>query len=56
LITRYLIEAGADPAAENALGWTPLAMARGVFLANASREFPEAEAILLEALAAADPD
>jgi hypothetical protein len=31
-------------------------MARGVFLANASREFPEAEAILLEALAAAAPD
>jgi ankyrin repeat protein len=49
-ITRYLIEAGADPAAENALGWTPLLMARGVFLANASREFPEAEAVLLEAL------
>jgi hypothetical protein len=25
-------------------------MSRGVFLANASREFPEAEAILVEAL------
>jgi ankyrin repeat protein len=49
-ITQYLIDRGADPAAENALGWTPLMMSRGVFLANASREFPEAEAILLEAL------
>jgi uncharacterized protein len=49
-ITRYLIEQGADPRAENALGWTPLMMSRGVFLANASREFPEAEAILVEAL------
>lgn len=49
-ITAYLIEQGADPAAENALGWTPLAMARGVFLANAEREFPAAEAVLLEAL------
>jgi ankyrin repeat protein len=49
-ITQYLIDQGADPAAKNALGWTPLAMSRGVFLANASREFPEAEAILLKAL------
>jgi ankyrin repeat protein len=49
-ITQYLIDQGADPAAENALGWTPLNMSRGVFLANASREFPEAEAIVLEAL------
>jgi ankyrin repeat protein len=49
-ITRLLIEHGANPAAENALGWTPLNMSRGVFLANAEREFPEAEAILVEAL------
>jgi len=51
-ITQYLIDQGADPDAKNALGWTPLLMSRGVFLANASREFPGAEAILLRALAA----
>src|SRR5690606_10466257 len=42
-ITRYLIEQGAEVNAHNALGWTPLMMTRGVFLANAEREFPEAE-------------
>ena len=49
-ITQYLIDQGADPEARNDLGWTPLMMARGVFLANASREFPGAEAVLLKAL------
>jgi ankyrin repeat protein len=49
-ITQYLIEQGADVEARNDLGWTPLMMARGVFLANASREFPAAEAVLLKAL------
>lgn len=55
-ITRYLIEQGADPAAKNALGWTPLMMTRGVFLANAEREFPGAEAVLLEALGTSERD
>jgi ankyrin repeat protein len=49
-ITRYLIAQGADVDARNDLGWTPLMMARGVFLANASREFPAIESVLLEAL------
>ncbi len=55
-ITRYLIENGADVDAKNALGWTALMMARGVFLANAEREFPGAEAEILAALAALDRD
>jgi ankyrin repeat protein len=55
-ITQYLIDQGADPAPVNALGWTPLMMSRGVFLANASREYPEAEAILLRALGEAPAD
>src|SRR5690606_5873972 len=49
-ITRYLIEQGAAVDAKNALGWTPLMMSRGVVRAHASREFPEPEAILPEAL------
>jgi ankyrin repeat protein len=51
-ITQYLIEQGADVEAKNALGWTPLLMSRGVFLANAEREFPGTEAVLLAALQA----
>jgi hypothetical protein len=50
-ITQYLVDQGADITARTRLGWTALMMTRGVFLANASREFPEAEAILLEAFA-----
>ena len=49
-ITQYLIDQGADVDARNSLGWTPLMMSRGIFLANASREFPAAEAILLQAM------
>lgn len=55
-ITQYLIDEGAEPNVSNALGWTPLMMARGVFLANASREFPAAEAILLRAIEAASDE
>jgi len=53
-ITQYLIDQGADVNAKNALGWTPLLMSRGVFLANAEREFPGAEAALLAAMEAQD--
>jgi ankyrin repeat protein len=50
-IVQYLVDQGADLEAKTDTGWTPLMMARGVFLTNTGREFPAAEAILVEALA-----
>jgi hypothetical protein len=49
-IVQYLLEQGAKPDAATALGWTPLRVARGVFFANAKKEFPAAEALLEKAL------
>lgn len=51
-IVQYLVDQGADVTAANKLGWTPLLVSRGVFFANAKKEFPPAEAILQKALAA----
>jgi ankyrin repeat protein len=53
-IVQYLVDAGARLDAKTDTGWTPLMMARGVFLTNTGREFPEAEAILVKALAERD--
>jgi ankyrin repeat protein len=50
-ILKYLIEQGADAEATSRLGWTPLMIAEGIFLANAKKEFPVAAAMLREALA-----
>jgi ankyrin repeat protein len=50
-IVQYLVDQGAKVDAKSDLGWTPLMMSRGVFLANTGREFPAAEAILVKALA-----
>jgi ankyrin repeat protein len=50
-IVQYLVDHGANIDAKTDLGWTPLMMSRGVFLANTGREFPAAEAILLKAAA-----
>ncbi len=50
-IVQYLVDQGADVTAANKLGWTPLLVSRGVFFANAKKEFPPAEAILKKALA-----
>ncbi len=49
-IVQYLVDQGATLDAKTKSGWTPLMMARGVFLTNTGREFPAAEAILIEAL------
>jgi len=50
-IAKFLVDRGAKVDAKNKLGWTPLMMSRGVFLANAKREYPAAEKMLLEAMA-----
>ena len=54
-IVQYLVDAGARLDAKTDTGWTPLMMARGVFLTNTGREFPAAEAILVKALEEPDP-
>jgi ankyrin repeat protein len=49
-IVAYLVEKGARLDAKNQLGWTPLMITKGIFLANAFKEFPVAAQILREAL------
>jgi len=51
-IVQYLLDRGARPDAQTALGWTPLRVAQGVFFANAKKEFPAAETILKKVAAA----
>jgi ankyrin repeat protein len=48
-IVRFLLDHGARPDAKTALGWTALDVARGVFFANAKKEYPAAAAILQQA-------
>jgi len=55
-ILRYLIDEGADVDATNDLGWTPLMIAEGIFLANAKKEFPIAAQMLREAMSATAED
>ena len=50
-IMQYLSEHGAKLNAKNQLGWTPLMMTKGIFMANAYKEFPLEAKILQEALA-----
>ena len=51
-IVQFLVDHGARLDATCDLGWTPLMLARGVFLANAEKRYPDAEAILIKALRA----
>jgi ankyrin repeat protein len=51
-ITQFLVDNGATLDVKNRAGWTPLMMSRGIFLANGSREYPAAEAILIRAMTA----
>jgi Ankyrin repeats (3 copies) len=50
-IVQYLVDHGARLDAKTRSGWTPLMLARGVFFANAKKEFPAAAAILKKAMA-----
>lgn len=53
-IVQFLVDHGADPEAKNRLGWTPLMITRGIFMANSRKEFPKAAEILTKALAQKD--
>jgi ankyrin repeat protein len=51
-IVQYLVDKGAKLDVRNRLGWTPLMITRGVFMANSKKLFPVAEQILMKAMAA----
>ena len=51
-IVAYLLSQGAEVNAKNRLGWTPLMMAGGLYIANAHKTSPGSVAILRKALAA----
>ena len=51
-ILKYLIAQGAEVNAKNRLGWTPLMVAGGLYIANAHKTSPESAEILRAALAA----
>ena len=48
LIVRYLLDSGANIDVENALGWTPLMVAEGVFVANTEKAWPDTVQMLQE--------
>lgn len=47
-IVRYLVENGAKLDARNDLGWTPLMIADGIFVANTEKRWPTTVALLQE--------
>jgi ankyrin repeat protein len=51
-IVQYLVDQGAQLDARNRLGWTPLMITRGLFMANSKKLFPAAEQILTKAMLA----
>lgn len=48
LIVRYLLDLGANIDVENTLGWTPLMVAEGVFVANTEKAWPDTVQMLQE--------
>jgi hypothetical protein len=51
-IVQYLVEHGAQIDAKNKVGWTPLTLARGVFVSNTLKVFPDIAAYLEKTLIA----
>ncbi len=51
-IVQYLIDQGAKVDATNQLGWTPLMVSSGLYIANNRKDFPREGEILKKALAA----
>jgi len=49
-IVEYLIQKGAQVDAKNRLGWTPLMVAGGIYIANNRKDFPIAAGILRKAM------
>ena len=47
-VTVNLLDLGADVNAQNGLGWTPLMVAKGVFVANTEKAWPETVALLTD--------
>jgi ankyrin repeat protein len=50
-ILQYLVDKGAKLDLKNKLGWTPLMITKGIFMANSKKEFPAAARILTTAMA-----
>ena len=51
-ILQFIVDHGGDPEAKTRLGWTPLMITKGIFMANSKKEFPWAVEILQKAIAA----
>jgi uncharacterized protein len=51
-ILQFIVDHGGDPEAKTRLGWSPLMIAKGIFMANSKKEFPWATPILEKAIAA----
>jgi ankyrin repeat protein len=50
-ILQFLVDRGAKLDIQSRLGWTPLTISQGIFMANSKKEFPAATKILQKAMA-----
>ena len=50
-ILQFLVDRGAKVDIQSRLGWTPLTISKGIFMANSKKEFPAAAKILQKAMA-----